>query len=130
MYLFSNEGRWSVNEGPDFEAAATEENARYCLDVVVSIIRNQETRKNIARSRPEGRWRARITNDTPLLKRASLNSANTGEPLRAGAEYAADAVVGGIDDVRKYVHIHHVERNPFVPIDGFILQESCILTDW
>lgn len=62
VYYHPDQG-WSVTRTPREEAAATEDNARYCLDVVVSIIRNQESRKAIVRTSPYRRWRARIPHD-------------------------------------------------------------------
>lgn len=60
-------GAWAVKTESRNENAATEANARYCLDVVVAILVRQQSRKNIRRWSPYRSWRARLLRRQTIL---------------------------------------------------------------
>ena len=57
VYLNPDHG-WAIKLEPGDEAAANEDNARYCVDVVIAILPNQAIRQDLRRSQPYQRWQA------------------------------------------------------------------------
>lgn len=124
VYLDADRG-WAIRIEPGHQEAATEDNARYCLDVVVSIIRNQQTRSSVTRTRVNVRWRARIIRDQVLLARASLGSA-TETILHVGEEYDVLARVSGIDGTGEYAHLIRLGAPPAF-LNGYVPTEACTI---
>ena len=126
VYYHADHG-WAVKIEPG-QTVATEDDARYCLDVVVSIIRNQESRKSIVRARLYRRSRARILHDQVLLARAT-QEAPTETTLHQGDEYDAGACVTEMDGNGEYVHIFRFGPPPAY-LDGYIPREACDLEEY
>lgn len=109
-------GEWVVKETPDFEAATSENNARYCLDVVVSILMKQQLRfGRVRREVNSKRWTGILNIDHPLLKKASLTSTQ-GVILPKGTECNVDSIVFALDGKDKFVCVHTADAFGFLPL--------------
>jgi hypothetical protein len=129
--VYRLDSRWTIAREPEHDPAATEDNARYCLDVVVSIIRNQESRKDIIRPRPSRRMRATLLCDQPLLNRAARDASADGTTLLEGAAYDVQALVtGGMDGNEEYVEVLYLQRQPPLMITGYIPRGVCVIEEY
>ncbi len=128
VYYHSDHG-WAVSEEPGDEAAATEDNARYCLDVVVSIIRNQQSRKDVIRTRPFRQQKVRLLRDQPLLTRAAHDAPLEGRTLAQGAVYDVRCLVSGLDGSGRYAAIFHFANEPPTYFSGYLPIQACDIED-
>ena len=111
---------------PRYETAAAEDTARYCLDVVVSILFNQQKRKALGRSLDFRYWAARLLRSQPVLKRASLDSELQGVML--GEDDVCNALysVPGLDGRGNFVYV--LQYGDGIPnFNGYIPREACQL---
>ena len=122
---YDRERDWSFTIGPEHVSAANEENARYCLDVLVSIVRNQQLRANIIRrSSGQGYWTASILRDEPLREYALGTSAAVAV-LEQGSVWEIQAIVSGLDGV-EYLHLARMKRKAGVVVsEGYVVREAC-----
>jgi hypothetical protein len=119
---------WAVKTEAKDETAATEDNARYCLDVVVSVVLSQQLRKDITRVPLHRGWRARLLRAQAVLKRASLDSEPQGVILAVGDFCEARYRVSGLDGQSEFVRVHPVQwKAPPEFFSGYIPLDSCEL---
>lgn len=122
------EGAWAVKTEGRMEDAATEDNARYCLDVVVAIIVSQQSRKSLQRWTPLRRWRVRLLRQQPILSRASPDADATGVTLEADTVCDALFCVSDFSGQHQFVHVFKfdTEAKPSF-IEGYIPRDACEL---
>lgn len=117
--------KWAVKTELKIEDAATEDNARYCLDVVIAIVVNQQFRKRLRRWSPTRSWRARILREQPVLSRASADSDTTDVTLKEGTVCNVLFCVSDFSGQGQFVRVYSF-RNPEV-FDGYIPYDACEL---
>lgn len=114
--------------------AATEENARYCLDRAYSLILRKQEHSDLSRQLSyEGlkRFRVRLKIDQPLLKKAATSS-NVVGTLRSGGIYTVNAFVPGLSESGMFAHIIHVDSSePRGAYIGYVVynHSTCELID-
>jgi hypothetical protein len=119
---------WAVDMEPRIDTAATENNARYCLDVVVSILLNQQFRKILVRSPDYRSWKVRLLRSQPVLKRAALDAEHQGVILREGDSCVGLHLVSGFDGKEQFVRVFSFEREgKFHLFEGYLPLEACHL---
>jgi hypothetical protein len=112
---------------PRTETAATEDNARYCLDVVVSILLNQQLRKLLVRSPDYRSWKVRLLRSQPVLKRAALDAEPQGVILAEGDSCISHHLVSGFDG-NEFLRVFSFEvENAPQFFEGYIPLEACEL---
>lgn len=75
---------WAIRIEQRHINAATEGNARYCLDVVVSIALAQQQRLENVRSGGSAQWTVRLVADQPVLRKATLECSDSDVTLSCG----------------------------------------------
>lgn len=126
VYPIGN-GIWAVKKEARIETAATEEHARYCLDVVVAILVNQQSRKSIQRWSEYRLWRARLLRTQPLFSRASTDS-ETAITLKEGETYNALYWTLDFAGQQKFVFVYSLEKDAGPRfLQGFIPADACEL---
>ena len=115
---------WATRIEPCHCAAANEDNARYCLDVVVTILTNLAAQDERIRHRPSSGWKATLLRDEPLRARASADSPLAGRTLPTDAAYVATAVVDGLDGTGPYVRLLSESRTSQIWL-GFVPKDAC-----
>jgi hypothetical protein len=127
VYRLSTE-LWAVETEPRTEAAATENNTRYCLDVVVSILLNLQLRKSLVRSPDYRSWKVRLLRSHPVLKRAAMDAEPQGVILAEGDSCIGLHLVSGFDGKEQFVRVFSLEtegkRHFF---EGYLPLEACEL---
>ena len=127
VYLHEIHG-WVVSREFGHEAAATEDNARYCLDIVSSIIINQERHGALIRDRSHfPGQQVRLLNEETLRLKAEAQSESTGPLLPTGKICSAISVVHGLDDSGEYVKAF-IEQDQRIWL-GFIPLRSCVIEE-
>ena len=119
---------WAIDMEPRTETVATENNARYCLDVVVSILMNQQLRKRLVRSPDYRSWKVRLIRSQPLLKRAALDAEHQGVTFVEGDSCVGIHVVSGFDGKEQFVRVFSMPteaRQQF--FEGYLPLEACEL---
>jgi hypothetical protein len=123
-----SEGIWAVDIEPRTETAATENNARYCLDVVVSILLNQQLRKLLVRSPDYRIWKVRLLRSQPVLKRAALDAEHQGIILAEGDSCIGFHLVLGFDGKEQFVRVFSSEiEGKLHFVEGYLPLEACEL---
>jgi hypothetical protein len=125
-------GEWVTGIEPGHTAAASDENARYCLDVVVSILMKIQSRRSLIRTTPHTKsWTAILLGDQPLFAKADVSSV-----VRAvypeGSKFIVYSVVSGLVGTGKFLHVYQLGgQNKFLDF-GYLPYESCRIeeTDW
>lgn len=119
---------WAVKMEPRTHTSATEETARYCLDVVVSILLHQQLRKSLSRFPEYRSWKVRLLRSQAVLKRASLDSEPAGVVLEEGGMCNGLFQVTGFDGIGEFVYVFSFEREGrFHFFEGYIPIEACAL---
>jgi len=123
-----SDNAWSIKMEPRNQSSATEETARYCLDVVISILLRQQLRKSLSRFPEYRSWKVRLLRSQAVLKRASLDSEHAGVMLEEGAVCNSLFQVTGFDGIREFVYVFSFERGgePHF-FEGYIPIEACEL---
>jgi hypothetical protein len=117
---------WAVKTEPRIGTCATEETARYCLDVVVSIVLHQQLRKNLSRYPEYRSWKVRLLRPHALLKRASLDSEQQGVVLAEGDTCNSLFRVSGFDGKGEFVYVFSFEREGQLQFyEGYLPVEVC-----
>lgn len=92
--------------------AATEENARYCLDRAYSLILRKQEHSALNRQLEYSgldKISIRLKSDQPLFEKASTTSKIVGE-LKKNKIYNVQAFVPGLSEPDRFAHILHIER--------------------
>jgi hypothetical protein len=126
VYLHPEHG-WAIGLDPDHRAAANEDNARYCLDIVVAIVTNQATHNGLIRSRPYERWLARLLRDEPVRINAAADAPLQGITLPKDGTYEVQRIVSGLDGSGEYVQLFEYTKTPTMYWNGFIPREACTI---
>lgn len=113
--------------------AATEENARYCLDRAYSLILRKQEHSDLSRQlRYDGldRINIRLKTDQPLFEKASTASKVLGN-LESGKIFTVRTFVPGLSEAVKFASIHVTTGEPQVFYSGYVLYNSstCELID-
>jgi hypothetical protein len=120
--------RWRVNlDFQHFQNAATEENARYCLDRAVSILLKKQGHLDLSKRLEYGYDRSfnvRLLSDQPLYSKASKSS-DKSHTLKTGNIYRADTIVPSLDDDFDFVKISHTQKEPTDFLYGYVLYDEC-----
>ncbi len=124
VYLHPDHG-WATSIQQSHHAAASEDNARYCLDVVVTILTNLAAQTDRVRRVPYSSWKVRLLRGEPLRLRASAGSPLQGRTLPKDARCDAIAVVNGLDGPVEYVELDGRLNDPPEPWSGFIPKDAC-----
>ena len=122
---FSPEHGWATTREPGHDLAATEENARYCLDIVVSILTNQATHNALRRSRQFQQWQARLLRDEPVRARAAADAELEGTTLLSGSIHQAQSIVDALDGSGEYVLLLELTDTSY--LHGFIPRDACTI---
>lgn len=118
---------WAVGMEPRIETAATEDTARYCLDVVVSILLNQQSRKILVRSPDYRSWKVRLLRSQPVLKRAALDAEPQGVILAEGDSCIALRLVSGFDG-KEFLRVFSFKTEGKAQFfDGYLPLDACEL---
>ncbi len=119
---------WKVNlDLEHFRGAATEQNARYCLDRAVSLLIKKQSHLDLSRQLrygPEYYFSVRMKEDQPLYSKASTKSL-TAHTLRKGMVYRADSIVPGLSEDIDFIKIAHIQNEGPEFLYGYVLYESC-----
>ena len=115
--------QWGVEVQPVHEASATEDNARYCLDVVVSVLTKQQFRKGIVRIRRARSQTVQLLRDEPLLETASVDSERQPVTLLNNSVYQIRCIVSGMDGRGRFVQVIHADGKNLY--SGFVPVEAC-----
>lgn len=110
-------------------SGGTEENARYCLDRVVSLLIKKQNHFDLAKQLaygPEYLFKVRMKEDQPLYRKASINSATEGM-LKKDNIYNADAIVPGLDVDKPFVKILHIQEEEPKYQSGYVSRDACEL---
>jgi hypothetical protein len=119
---------WAVKTEPRTHSSATEKTARYCLDVVVSILLRQQLRENLSRFPEYQSWKVHLLRSQAVLKRASLDSEPGGVVLEEGDVCNGLFQVTGFDGIREFVYVFSFEKNGKLQFfEGYIPIEACEL---
>lgn len=128
----TKEGEWLIKgEMKHVYQAATEENARYCLDRIVTLLSRKQAHRDLSRYlhyRSDLELRVKLKINAILYKKASKESEKLAELLE-GSIYNADVVVPGIDGQGRFVGIFHVQEEEPKYLSGYIDLESCELLE-
>ncbi len=116
---------WQTRIEPTHHAAANEDNARYCLDVVATILTNFAAQTDRVRHLPNSAWKVTLLRDEPLRVRASADSPLEGRTLPKDAACDALAVVNGLDGTGPYLELYGVDSDPPKLWSGFIPKDAC-----
>lgn len=120
--------RWEVKlDLQHFRGGATEANARYCLDRIVSVLVKKQNHLDLSRQLgygPEYSFQVQLKNDQPLYAKASTKS-EVRNTLQQGQLYQADAIVPGLSEENDFIKILHVQNVEPKWLAGYVLYESC-----
>lgn len=119
---------WKVNLDLKYlREGATEENARYCLDRVVSLLVRKQNHIDLARYLNFGRdyrIKVQMKNDGPLFSKASSLSAQTNVLIKDQV-YLADAIIPGLGGEEDFVHIIHEQKEEPKFLFGYVNFTLC-----
>lgn len=128
VYFDEESKTWQVNlDLQHFRGGATEANARYCLDRVVSVLIKKQTHLDLSRQLgygPENSFQVRLKNDQPLYAKASTKS-EVRHTLQQGQLYQADAIVPGLSEDYDFIKISHLQKDEPIMLVGYVQYESC-----
>jgi hypothetical protein len=119
---------WAIKKESRIACAATEDNARYCLDVVVAILVSQQSRKSLQRWSQYRSWNARLHRQQTVLSRASSDADATGVTLEAGDVCSALYSVSDFSGQNQFVYIfklQNVQEDSSPLLGGYIPSDSC-----
>lgn len=105
VFRFRDSGEWIVQWGSDHLTDASDRVATFCLDRVVSLLAKAEAHRRIRMARPISDqlvW-ARVTRDTPMRDKATLDSSPTSE-LKADSIVVVHSISEGFDR-RSYAQV-------------------------
>jgi len=137
VYRFMGSKKWIMKgELKYFREAATEENAKYCLDLAITVIVKKQRHRDLSRYLSSyyefiHRLRVKIKKETPLYKKASKNS-DIEQMLQVGLVLGVNYVItGGLDEETTFVHILNYEKDEGETlIIGYVDVNACeILED-
>jgi hypothetical protein len=125
VYQLEN-GSWAVKTEARTGGGATEDNARYCLDVVIAILVSQQSRRGLTRWSAYRSWRARLLRRQALLSRASPDAALQGVILEIGEVCNALYQVSDFSGQYQFVCVFRIQHSEAPPlIQGYIPLDSC-----
>lgn len=108
--------------------AATEENARYCLDRAVTFLSKKEAHESMSRwlhYPPNHALNVRMKQSEPLFRKASKESERVAE-LTENSIYQAHAIVPGLDGNGKFINIHCFrQEQELTYYGGYVDMDAC-----
>jgi hypothetical protein len=127
VYQLEN-GSWAVKTEARTVNGATEDNARYCLDVVLAILVSQQSRRSLRRWSAYRSWRARLLRRQALLSRASPDAEPQAVILESGDVCSALYQVSDFSGQNQFVYVFRVQQSEAPGlIQGYIPLEACEL---
>jgi len=120
------DGVWAIKELDKHSTFDSEEDARYCLDVVVSIATKQQVKRSIVRQRGTQTNGVRIRTEQPLLRGASRDSKRQGLTLSPGDVCMLDYYVTSFDGTERFAHVfRYIQGPPPKHWFGYVPAEHC-----
>ena len=124
----TTDGEWLLKgEVKHIRQAATEENARYCLDRAVTFLSKKEAHQSLSRwldYTPDQDLNVRIKRRQPLFRKASKESENVAE-LAGDSIYKAHAIVPGLDGKGRFIKISHFQEPELTYLGGYVDMDGC-----
>ena len=108
VFRESRDAKWlGKGDIPHLVGAATEANARYCLDRAFALILKKQQHQDLSRRLERqgfGRFTVRTKSDLPLLEKADTNS-RVVDTLPKGKDFSAECFVPGLSEPTRFVRI-------------------------
>ena len=128
----TTDGKWLLKgEVKHIRQAATEENARYCLDRAVTFLSKKEAHESLSRwlhYSPNHALNIRMKQSEPLFRKASKESEWVAE-LTENLIYQARAIVPGLDGNGRFIKITHFQEQAPKYLEGYVDMDVCELLE-
>ena len=133
VFRFRESKQWIIKEEVKHtEEAASETNAKYCLDKAISLIVKKQKHHGLVRFLRDtlaSRVKVRINQDTPVYEKA-LKSSKVQENVQDRTVWDAESVItSGLDGKGKFVRILHLDADAQRVVSGYVDLNACEILD-